>query len=55
MKLQLFTLARDIFKMTTSQSFSQKGFTQVAQVQISPDAGDSTILTLVYQLWAHQF
>ena len=43
------------FWISKWNSFSQKGFTQVEQVQISPDAEARTILTLVYQLWGHQF
>ena len=46
MKLQLLILAI---------SSSQKGFTQVEQVQIFPDAGARPISTLVYRFWDHQF
>ena len=56
------TLVIDIFKLSTSRqislwgcTFGHKGFTQVAQVQISQDAGARPILTLIYQFWAHQF
>ena len=55
MKLQLSTLAIIIFKLSKSKPFSQKDFTPVAQVQISPDARARPILTLLYQFWAHQF
>ena len=55
MKLQLFILARGIFKLSTSKSYSGKGSTQVAKVQISPENGTRKILVLVYQLWVHQF
>ena len=55
MKLQLLALAIDIFKLSTSKSFSQKRFTQVVQVQISPDAGARPVVTLVYQFLSHQF
>ena len=46
MKLQLLILAI---------SSSQKGSTQVEQVQISPDAGARPISTLEYRFWDHQF
>ena len=44
MKLQLFILARGIFKLSTSKSYSGKGSTQVAKVQISPENGNRKIL-----------
>ena len=50
------TLVIDIFKLSMSRqitlsgcTFDQKGFTQVAQVQISPNAGARPILTFLYQ------
>ena len=48
--------------MSTSRQISlsgciltQKDFTQVSQVQISPDAGARPILTLAYQFWCINF
>ena len=55
MKLQLFILATGIFNLSTSKSYSGKGFTQVGKVQISPEKGTRKILVMVYQLWVHQF
>ena len=56
------TLVIGTFKLSTSRqislsesTFSQKDFTQVAQVQASPDAGAMPILRLVYQFLVHQF
>ena len=55
------TLVTDIFKLSTSTQislgcmFSQKDFTQVAQVQMPPDAVASSILALVYLFSAHRF
>ena len=56
------TLIIGIFKLSTSKQislsgcrFSQKDFTQLAQVQISPDAKARRILALVYQFMTHQF
>ena len=56
------TLVIDIFKLSTSRKvsllgwpFGQKGFTQLAQLQFSPDAGDTPISMQVYQFWARQF
>ena len=46
MKLQLLTLAIDIFKLSTSKSFIQKGFTQVEEIQVSLDVGTYGILIL---------
>ena len=46
MKFQLRTLAIDIFKLSTSKSFSQKRFTQAEQIQISLDVGAYGILIL---------
>ena len=50
------TLVIGIFKLSMSRkislsgcTFGQKGFTPLAQVQISTDAGARLILTLVYQ------
>ena len=51
MKLQLPTLATDIFKLSTSKSFSQKDVTRVPQVQIYSDAGAKPILTLLSNFW----
>ena len=56
------TLLIDIFKHSMSRKISLSGctfgpewFTQVVQVQISPDSGARSILTWVYQFWTHQF
>ena len=55
-------LVIDIFKLSTSRqislsgcTYNQKHFIQVAQLQISPDAGARQILTLVYQFLTHNF
>ena len=55
-------LVTDIFKLSTSRqiglsgcTFDQKDFTQVAQKEISLDAGAKPISTLVYQFWTQQF
>ena len=47
MKLQLLTLAKDIFKLRTSKSFSQKGFTQVCRGQTNFDVGVAILSLLV--------
>ena len=56
------TLVIGIFKLSTSRQislsgciFSQKDFTQLAQVQISSDGEATPILAIVYQFLAHQF
>ena len=58
----LVNLVIDNFKLSTSRqvslpgcTFGQKDFTQVAQVQISPDAGARPVFTLVYLFWAQKF
>ena len=47
MKLQLLTLAKDIFKLRTSKSFSQKGFTQVCRGQTNFDVRVAILSSLV--------
>ena len=56
------TLVIDTFKLSLSGqislsecTFSQKDFTHVAQVQISPDVAARPILALIYQFLVHQF